>query len=252
VSPGYLDRPALTAERFLPDPSRSGGLLYRTGDRGRLRDDGTLDFLGRVDHQVKLRGYRIELEEIESVLAAHPAVGEAAVAIHDERIVAYLTTEDANPASPEALGEHLAAALPDYMVPSRFVGLEAMPRLPNGKIDRRALPPPEGPRSDPDRPLSPPRTAVERIMAGIWAETLELDEVGIDEDFFELGGHSLLAAQLFARLRDVLRLDAPLRSLFDNRTIEALARELTRDPAEGKRLERTAELTLQVLGLGQE
>ena len=138
------------------------------------------------------------------------------------------------------------------MVPTWFLRLDEMPRLPNGKVDRQALPAPDSSRPTSGREVVAPRTPLERLMAGIWTEVLGIDGVGIEDDFFELGGHSLLATQLFARLRDALRITAPLRLLFDNRTIGALARELTKDPAEHKRLERTAELTLQVLGLAEE
>jgi len=257
ISPGYLGRPELTAEEFVEDPFRPGGRLYRTGDRGRFLPDGCLEFLGRADHQVKLRGYRIELEEIETVLTEHPTVRESVVLAREDhpgnaRLVAYLTEVEGADPEPGDLRAHLAGSLPEYMVPTWFLRLDEMPRLPNGKVDRNALPAPEASRLASDREPVAPRTPLERLMAGIWAEVLGIDGVGIEDDFFELGGHSLLATQLFARLRDALRITAPLRLLFDNRTIGALARELTRDPAEHRRLERTAELTLQVLGLAEE
>ncbi|MEW6074538.1 MAG: amino acid adenylation domain-containing protein [Planctomycetota bacterium] len=254
LTPGYLGRPELNAARFVADPFRAGGRLYRTGDLGRFLSDGTIEFLGRLDHQVKIRGYRIELEEIETVLVAHPSVREAVVLARedqpgDQRLVAYVAPAAHARIEAAALRAHLAGPLPEFMVPGHFVLLDALPRLPNGKVDRRALPPPERARAAAG--AAPPATALEKVLAGIWADLLGAEEVGADEDFFARGGHSLLAVQLFARLRDTLQVDAPLRLLFDNSTIRDLARALTADPAEGRRLERTAELVLQVLGLAK-
>ena len=255
ISPGYLGRAELTQEKFLDDPFGGTGRLYRTGDLGRFLPDGRIEFLGRIDHQVKIRGYRIELEEIETVLATHESVHEAVVIARedrpgDKRLAAYVTGRDGATPDPTALLAHLAAPLPEYMVPTHFVVLAAMPRLPNGKVDRHALPAPE--EAGGGAEYVPPRTSLERLLAGIWAEVLGVERIGIEEDFFAAGGHSLLATQLFARMREMLQLTAPLRLLFDHRTIDALAGELRRDPAEGARLEKIAELTLQVLGISEE
>ncbi len=214
---GYLGDPGRTAERFLPDPWGSGERLYRTGDLCRWRRDGEIEFLGRVDHQVKIRGQRIELGEIEAALAALPGVREAAVVKHDDRLVAYVAGEVAA----EDLRAALRERLPDYMVPAAFVTLETLPLTPNGKMDRKALPAPE-PRSAAETYLAP-RTPVEEVVAGIWAELLGLERVGLDGHFFVLGGHSLLAAQVISRLRSAFGIELPVRDLFEAPTVEDLA-----------------------------
>jgi amino acid adenylation domain-containing protein len=229
---GYLGRPGLTAERFVPDPfaGTPGARLYRTGDLARVQPDGSLEFVGRADDQVKLRGHRIELGEIEAVLREHALVREAAVAVREDRpgdraLVAY-TVGSAEPAE---LRAHLAARLPEPMVPADFVALERLPLNAHGKLDRRALPAPDpGRRSE--RPYRAPESEQERLLAGIWAELLGLDRVGVDDDFFELGGHSLLATRVAARLRDSLGAEVPLRLLFEHSTLRALAAAL---PARG-------------------
>jgi amino acid adenylation domain-containing protein len=203
---GYHDRPGLTATRFVPDPfGPPGGRLYRTGDLTRWRADGTIEFLGRIDHQVKLRGLRIELGEIEAALRAQPSVTEAAVTVRedrpgDKRLVAYLVGE--GEPDPAALRAALKQALPDYMVPTAFVGLERLPLGPSGKLDRRALPTPVAAAAGAD--AAPPTTPAELVFAAIWADVLGVPSVGIDDDFFDLGGHSLLATQVVARARKQL------------------------------------------------
>ncbi|MEV4510910.1 amino acid adenylation domain-containing protein [Dactylosporangium sp. NPDC049525] len=203
---GYHDRPGLTATRFVPDPfGPPGGRLYRTGDLTRWRTDGTIEFLGRIDQQVKLRGLRIELGEIEAALRAQPGVTEAAVTVRedrpgDKRLVAYLV--GAGEPDPAALKTALKQSLPDYMVPTAFVGLERLPLGPSGKLDRRALPAPVAAAAGAD--AAPPTTPAELVFAAIWAEVLGLPSVGIDDDFFDLGGHSLLATQVVARARKQL------------------------------------------------
>ncbi|MFL6289707.1 MAG: amino acid adenylation domain-containing protein [Thermoanaerobaculia bacterium] len=232
---GYLHRPDLTAERFLPDPfSGPGERLYRTGDLARRRADGSLELLGRIDHQVKLRGFRIELGEIEAALLAHPAVREAAVLAvdaanpdGDRRLAAYV----APPVEVEELRGHLAARLPSYMVPGAWVMLDALPRTPNGKLDRKALPRPD--LSAGGDGFVPPETPEERTLAGIWADVLGLERVGLHDDFFRLGGHSLLATRVMARVRRELAVDLPLRSLFQAPTVGGLSRAVREAGASG-------------------
>jgi amino acid adenylation domain-containing protein len=226
---GYLDRPELTAERFVPDPwsGRPGERLYRTGDLVRYRPDGDLAFLGRIDHQVKVRGFRIELGEIEAALRAEPGVREAVVAVRerpegDRQLAAYVAGEGLSPA---ALQAGLARRLPAYMVPSLFALLPALPLSPNGKVDRRALAAipalaAEGPTMA-DSPV--PEGPVEELVAGIWREVLGVERVGREENFFALGGHSLLATRVVARLREALGVELPLSALFAAPTIAGLA-----------------------------
>ncbi|MCP4656497.1 MAG: amino acid adenylation domain-containing protein, partial [bacterium] len=216
---GYSRRPALSAERFVPDPwsQTAGARLYRTGDLVRWRPDGRIDFLGRIDHQVKIRGFRIELGEIEEGLGEHPAVAEAVVIPREERLVAWMVpASDAEFAVAE-LRRFLAERLPDYMVPGIFSSLAELPLLPSGKVDRAALgrlPLPEGPW--PGETRVAPRSPVEEVLAGIWAELLDLDpgRIGVHDNFFELGGHSLVVTQLASRIRDLLGVEIELRSIF--------------------------------------
>ena len=230
VSRGYLGHPALTAERFMPDPwsVAPGGRMYRTGDLARRLPWGELEFLGRIDHQVKVRGYRVELGEIEQVLRSHALVREAVVVVHekaagDVRLVAYLVLAKGageGPGSRE-LREHLASQVPEPMVPSAFVRLSQLPLTSNGKVDRRAL----AERALPEeaRPWTAPGTPVEEIVAEIWSEVLRLERVGVEESFFELGGHSLLATQVVSRIRESFGVQLPLRSLFEAPTVRGLA-----------------------------
>ncbi|WP_436760717.1 amino acid adenylation domain-containing protein [Streptosporangium sp. V21-05] len=224
VATGYLGRPALTAERFVPGPG--GARRYRTGDRVRLRNDGTLEFLGRTDNQVKLRGHRIELGEIEAVLDASPGVRQAVVAVRGDRLVAFVVPSV--PAAPSetgteragALGERAARELPGYMVPSVFVEVEALPLTPNGKIDRNALPDVD---ATPSRDAVAPRTPGERMVARVFAEVLGTAEVGAYDDFFALGGHSLLATMVTARLAALSGTEVPVREVFTRPTVAGLA-----------------------------
>ena len=230
---GYLNRPALTAEKFVPNPfSREpGSRLYRTGDVVSWLPDGTLEFLGRIDDQVKIRGFRIELGEVEAVLQQHPAVREAVVLARedvpgDRRLVAYLTLHEDRPAEVRELRGHMKEKLPHYMVPAAFVVLPTMPLTPNAKIDRRALPAPEGPRPGGDADLVAPRTAIEEVLAGIWADVLGLERVGIHDSFFELGGHSLMVTQVMSRLPASFGVELPLRAVFEAPTVAALAERI--------------------------
>ncbi|HEV2736313.1 MAG TPA: AMP-binding protein, partial [Longimicrobiaceae bacterium] len=222
VAQGYLDRPAATAERFVPVPR---GRAYRTGDRARWRADGTLEFLGRLDEQVKVRGFRIEPGEVEAALLLHPRVAEAAVAVRgdpggERGLAAYYTAEGAPP-SPYELREHLLRSLPEYMLPAAFVRLDALPLTANGKVDRRLLPAPE--RGWTAEAYAAPRTFTEEVLAGVWADVLGVERVGVHDNFFDLGGHSLLATRMVSRARAVLRAEIPLRALFEAQTVAELA-----------------------------
>jgi amino acid adenylation domain-containing protein len=236
VALGYLGRPELTAERFLPNPyGPPGSRLYRTGDLARWLPSGALDLIGRIDQQVKIRGHRIELGEIESRLAEHPDVFQAAVSARPDaqgelRLVAYLVCGGAPPALGE-LRRFLRQRLPESMLPALFVVRDRLPVNASGKLDRSALPAPEVGRLDAARTYRAPGTATETALAEIWAELLGLGSVGVDDDFFELGGHSLLAAQVASRVRERLARELPLRSIFESPNVAALARTLDADAA---------------------
>ena len=224
---GYLGRPDLTAERFVPNPFTPGARLYKTGDLARWRDDGNLEYIGRSDHQVKVRGFRIELGEIESVLKKQPSVREAVVIAREDkpgekRLAAYVETNEKIPTADE-LRRAIRDKLPEYMIPSFFVFLEALPLTPNGKVDRKALPAPELDRDTSGAKFIAPRTEDEERLAGIWREVLGLKGVGINDNFFDLGGHSLLAVQAVSRIRELFKVELPLMSLFDAPTIGMLA-----------------------------
>ncbi|NIF14888.1 amino acid adenylation domain-containing protein, partial [Burkholderia sp. Ax-1735] len=216
---GYLGRPALTAERFVPNPFVPGARMYRTGDLARRRADGALDYLGRVDTQVKLRGQRIEPGEIEALLRATPGVNDAVVIVRDEQLIGYVACGDAGPLDRAALLDALRAQLPAYMVPSQLIELDALPVTPNGKCDRHALPAPVR-EAAAEVELA---TDTERALAGIWQRVLHVDAIGRDGDFFLLGGHSLLATQAHAQANLHWGLALPLRTLFDTRTLARCA-----------------------------
>lgn len=249
---GYLGRPALTAERFVPDPFaiEPGGRLYRTGDRVRWSADGTLEFLGRIDSQVKLRGFRIEPGEIETVLGQHAMVRECAVTLRDDLpggrgLVAYVVPRSTStngtgaPAGRISAGErvfvselrdHLLARLPEYMIPSAFVVLHALPLTSNGKLDRRSLPRPDGVSTAADSSFTAPRTPVEGALARQWQELLGVQRVGLEDNFFQLGGHSLLAVRLFSEIERAFGRRLPLSTLFRAPTLGQLAEVLSQDP----------------------
>ncbi len=228
---GYLERPELTAERFVPHPwGEEGARLYRTGDRGRYLENGELEYLGRVDRQVKIRGFRIELGEIEAVLAQHKDVSESVVLARDDdgdtRLVAYVVATDGEVLTVSELHGYMKERLPEYMVPSAFVLLDKLPLTANGKVDRRALPAPTGSRPELTQEYVAPRTGIELAIADIWTAVLGVERVGIHDNFFELGGHSLLATQVVSRLRDTLKIELPLRHIFEYPTVHALATKI--------------------------
>ncbi|MBZ4423048.1 non-ribosomal peptide synthase/polyketide synthase, partial [Myxococcus sp. RHST-1-4] len=248
VARGYLRRPELTAERFVPDPfsTEPGARLYRTGDKVRMRLDGNLEFLGRLDFQVKLRGFRIELGEIESVLASHPAVEQAVVVVRedapgDKRLVAYVKLRESLSGGTTALRAAMKERLPGYMVPSAIVVLDAFPLNRSGKVDRKALPAPEADARR-DRPNVAPRNETEQQLVSIFSELLGVSGIGIHDDFFELGGHSLLATRAAARISSAFDLELPVRTLFDNTTVENLAVRILELQAEQIDLGRLEEL----------
>ncbi|WP_147093012.1 non-ribosomal peptide synthetase, partial [Myxococcus virescens] len=233
VARGYLGRPELTAERFVPAPQGDGARLYRTGDKARWRRDGVLEYLGRGDSQVKVRGHRIEPGEVESALLGQPGVREALVVVRedapgDKRLVAYVVPRDGRVLEGGEVRAGLESRLPRFMVPQAVVVLERLPLLPNGKVDRKALPAPEAARDARKEAHVAPRTPVEQMLAGFWAEVLRLETVGLHDNFFEVGGHSLLAMQLVARVREAFRVDLPLRDVFESATVAALAERISR------------------------
>uniref|UniRef100_UPI003985309B non-ribosomal peptide synthetase n=17 Tax=Burkholderia pseudomallei TaxID=28450 RepID=UPI003985309B len=234
VAQGYLNRPALSAERFVRDPFVGGDArMYRTGDLGRWRPDGMLDCIGRADFQVKIRGFRIELGEIEACLLEHGALAQAAVLARDDggdggkTLVAYYVPRTGHEDGAPALRAHLAARLPEYMVPAAYVRLPAMPLTPNGKLERRALPAPDE-RSYVRRDYAAPQGEIETTLARIWAELFGIERVGRHDGFFELGGHSLLAVRMVARVHDVLGVEVPLRALFADPVLHVFASAVAR------------------------
>ncbi|WP_061148966.1 non-ribosomal peptide synthetase, partial [Caballeronia arvi] len=228
VSRGYLNRPELTAERFLDDPFVPGARMYRTGDLARFHLDGNIEFLGRNDLQIKIRGFRIEPGEIESQIASHPAVRDAVVIARartpgsqDQQLIAYVTATDEFGIDASELREHLSSRLPDYMTPAAFVTLDALPLTPSGKLDRRALPDPQA-DAFALRPFEAPRDQTEAALAQLWAELLGIERVGRHDNFFALGGHSLLAVTLIERMRRI-GLQASVRDLFATPVLSAFA-----------------------------
>lgn len=226
---GYLNRPELTAERFIADPVKENGRAYRTGDLVRQRQDGTLEFLGRLDHQVKIRGYRIELGEIEATLSDHRNVSEAVVIAHrageaaEVRLVAYVVAANGT-IPPDVLRSHLRARLPEFMVPSSFMPLDALPRTPNGKVDRKALPNPDMMEPQVTAAAAPePANALEAQIQAVWCDLLKVPQVGLRENFFDIGGHSLLAVQLHRRLAAISEKPVSLTDIFRFPTVATLA-----------------------------
>lgn len=227
---GYLNRPALTAEKFMPNPysRQPGARVYRTGDLARYKDDGRIEYLGRLDQQVKVRGFRIELGEIEAALEKHPQVRQSALTISedesgDKRLVAYVVPHKQEAVSVNDLRAYLKEKLPEHMVPQLFVMLSQMPLTPSGKVDRKRLPPAEQAVITTEETFVAPGTQAEEMVAAIFADVLRVERVGINDNFFDLGGHSLLATQVISRLRAALKTEIPLRSLFTAPTVAEFA-----------------------------
>ena len=230
---GYLGRPALTAEKFVPHPysAEPGARLYRTGDLVRYQVDGNIEFLQRMDQQVKVRGFRVELGEIESLLNQYWAIVESVVvagkdASGDTRLIAYIVPEEGVEPRSSEMWTFLQEKLPSYMLPSVFVTIKELPLTPNGKVDRRALPLPEEIGDEVSANFIAPRTVMEEAVAEIWRQTLGITQVGVESNFFDLGGHSLLATRVMSQIRERCGIELPLRVLFESPTIAALARKL--------------------------
>jgi alpha-ketoglutarate-dependent taurine dioxygenase/acyl carrier protein len=239
---GYLSQPELTVRRFIPNPFQPGTRLYKTGDLARYLPDGNIEFLGRGDNQVKIRGFRIELGEIEAELSQHPNVGEIALLVREDEpgnkyLVAYIVPRDNVIPIVSELRSSLKQKLPDYMVPSAFVMLDALPLTPNGKVDRRALPAPDRTRLVSKQTFASPRTPIEEVLAGIWAQVLGCEPVDIHDNFFDLGGHSLLATQVISRVRSAFQVELPLRCLFESPTVAELAESIEAIAKAGQRLQ---------------
>jgi non-ribosomal peptide synthetase component F/acyl carrier protein len=255
---GYVNSPDLTAERFVPDPfgQRAGTRLYDTGDLARYLRGGQVEFLGRTDQQLKLRGYRVEVGEVEVALEGAPDVLQAAVALKEDargnkRLVAYAVIRSGASLTTSEMRDFLKTRLPEYMIPSVLFRLDAMPLTPNGKIDRRGLPAPDLTGTNgAGRKLAPPRTAAEEVLASVWAEVLGLDEVGVEENFFDLGGHSILASHLISRLREIFRIELPMRTFFESPTVAAMAASMAGE--QGGKVERIAELLISVASYSDE
>jgi acyl-coenzyme A synthetase/AMP-(fatty) acid ligase/acyl carrier protein len=226
---GYLNRPDMTAARFLTGfASAADERLYQTGDRGRYRNDGTVEFLGRADTQLKIRGFRVEPEEIERTLQRHPAVRAAAAVAGTDgagglRLIAYVEWHPDQKADMQELRRHLQAWLPDHMIPTLIAVVEKIPLTPSGKLDRKALPDAGSLSVDRNAPFAPPRTPVEQTLVNIWQELLQVERVGIHDNFFELGGHSLLATRVMSRIRGEFDVELPVRQIFETPTIGELA-----------------------------
>jgi hypothetical protein len=231
---GYWNRPDLTAEKFVPNPYSTipGDRLYLTGDAARYRADGAIEFLARLDGQVKIRGFRVEPAEVESALCDHPSVKEAVVVLHedargDRGLVAYVVPHGPSAPTPSALRSFLAETLPSFMVPSRFVPLDALPLTNSGKVDRRSLPALDQSRPELDSAYVAPESETEHLVATAWREVLGVDRVGLDDNFFDLGGHSLLLVQVHAALSVQVALDLTILDLFRYPTVRSLARHLS-------------------------
>jgi amino acid adenylation domain-containing protein len=254
VARGYLNHSDQTAERFVPNAfsAKPSARLYTTGDLARFLADGNIEYIGRNDFQVKIRGYRIELSEIELALAQHPDVREAVVlAKTNERLTAYVVLKEISSATTKQLKDFLKERLPEYMLPSSFVVLDALPLTTTGKVDRNALPTDQIGVEANENYLAP-QTPLEQVLAGMFSQILSLERIGADDSFFDLGGHSLLATQILSRVRAAFQLELPLRKLFRAPTVAGLAAAILEDEAERERVERTAEILLKLATLSDE
>ena len=259
VARGYVNAPDWTAGKFIPDPfsRRPGRRLYSTGDVTHYLGDGTIKYLGRSDHQVKLRGHRIEIVEIEAALERHPVISQAAVELREDSrdekfLVAYGVVKSGHTFSFAEMRGFLKDQLPEHMIPTNLLILDFMPLTPNGKIDRKSLPKPERYGGKATANFDPPRTPIEQVLAGVWGEVLGVDQVGIHDNFFEIGGHSILAIQVTSRLRDIFQSEFPLRSFLEAPTIAEFAGTMTRNAQEAARVQRIAELALSIAGYSDE
>jgi acyl carrier protein len=238
LAEGYLNQPEQTEKAFITVAETDGTVrrYYRTGDLVRFDRNGNLVFLGRVDQQVKIRGFRIELQEIEKVLSDHPEIQDTIVTVHTaedggKHLIAYIIPKAEENVHTEELKAHLAQQLPGYMVPGVFQEMDAWPLSPGGKIDRRKLPVPDTLYSDTETPYVAARTETEKMLSGIIKEVLNIQKVGIRDSFFNLGGHSMQGTQVLSRIRDQFDIDLPLRTIFENPTIEGIARAITEQKA---------------------
>lgn len=257
LAPSYWRRQELTRKVFLPAADGSQERIYLTGDLGYMQPDGCLFHRGRKDFQLKIRGYRVEITQIEAILYALDSIKQSVVVAQElesgeKRLVAYLVPSDSNRFTVSKIRQTLAEKLPDYMIPTIFVTLNALPLTATGKVDRRALPEPDHNRPELDTPFVPPRTPLEETVARIWVEVLALDSIGIHDNFFELGGHSLLATQIISRVLKVLRVEIPLRTLFEAPTVAQMAQAIVRRQAKIASQEELLELLAEVEALSEE
>jgi acyl carrier protein len=250
---GYVNQPGLTAEKFVPDPfsTSPGARLYKTGDLAQFAPNGEIEFLGRMDYQVKIRGVRIELEEIERILIQHAAIKDALVAVRengagDKRLAAYVTFKPSQSATASQLRGYLKDRVPEHMLPSWYAVLESFPLTSSGKVDRNALAVSANGNLGSGQKYVAPRNPLEEIVAAIFAEVLETNAVGVLDDFFESGGHSLLAIQLAGRLREAFQVEVPLRGIFADATVAGIAATLLEEEGERLRVQRTAELMVKL------
>ena len=256
VARGYVNHPGLTSEKFIPNPFSDdpGARLYKTGDVVRYRLDGNIEFLGRVDNQIKIRGFRVELEEIEQALRTHEGVNDCVVVLreeNDKRLVAYVVAEKETPPTISELRNFLKAKLPSYMLPAAFEMIDAVPLMPNGKIDRQALPEPQS-RQEVDDSFVAPQTPIEELLAAAWCDVLGIERVGIHENFFDLGGHSLLAAKAVSNVRNILDVQLGMVDVFQAPTIASLATLLYPRVAQKESQSDLAKLLEEITNLSDE
>ena len=257
LSPGYWRRPDLTDEKFLRDPSGGEARIYLSGDMGRMTSDGNLIHLGRKDFQVKIRGNRIEIAEIEGLLRGLEGVSEAVVMARadgngHQHLIAYVHSDENAEPSVGELREAVENGLPDYMVPSTFVILDQLPYLPNGKVDLKSLPIPDKARPHLDTPMVSPRTPIEQKLSEIWSEVLDIEDVGVEDSFHELGGHSLAASRVISRVIESFRVELPLKSLFESPTVADMALVITQSQAKGADEQEIGRMLAELESLSEE